>query len=108
MLAPASPPCNFCRLWFLAVFLHAIFVSAQIRAQQTQVPGATGIAPGPTACAWADGRRVPIGASMFGKDSARVVITGCRPDLPASTRGGQAATFEDLSVLWRGGQVRRR
>src|SRR5260370_36605261 len=97
MLAPANPPCNFCRLWFLAVFLHAIFVSAQIRAQQTQVPGATGIAPGPTACACGDGRRFPIRASMFGKNSARVVITGVRPDLPASTRSGKPAPWTDLT-----------
>src|SRR5260370_9713761 len=99
MLAPANPPCNFCRLWFLAVFLHAIVVSAQIRAQQTQVPGAAGIAPSPRACGCADGRRFPIGASMFGKNSARVVMTGVRPDLAASTPGGKPAPRTRLAIV---------
>src|SRR5260370_24147282 len=107
MLAPANPPCNFCRLWFLAVFLHAIVVSAQIRAQQTQVPGAAGIAPSPRACGCADGRRFPIGASMFAKNSARVVITGFRPDLHASTRGGKPAPCTDLVVLGQAVQLAR-
>src|SRR5260370_11709088 len=107
MLAPANPPRNFCRLWFLAVFLHAIFVSAQIPAHQTQAPGATGIAPGPRACGCADGRRFPIGASMFGKNSARVVITGFRPDLPASTPGGKPAPCTDLVVLGQAVQLAR-
>jgi hypothetical protein len=107
MLAPANPPRNFCRLWFLAVFLHAIFLSAQIPAQQTQAPGATGIAPGPRACGCADGRRFPIGASMFAKNSARVVITGFRPDLPAITPGGKPAPCTDLVVLGQAVQLAR-
>src|SRR5260370_2921059 len=99
MLPPATPPRNFCRLWFLAVFLHAIFVSAQIPAHQTQAPGATGIAPGPRACGWADGRRFPIGASMFGKNSAGGVITGFRPNLPASTPAGKPPHLTHLLAL---------
>jgi hypothetical protein len=49
-----------------------------------------------------DGRHFPLGASMFGKNSARVVITGFRPDLPASALGGKPAPCTDLTVL---GQV---
>jgi hypothetical protein len=92
MLVPANPPRSSCLVCFLAAFLQAIFVSAQMSAQQTQ-------APGPRACGCADGRRFSIGASMFGKNSARVVITGFRPDLPASTPGGKPTSCANLVVL---------
>src|SRR5260370_25835648 len=107
MLAPANPPRKFCRLWFLAVFLHAIFLSAQIPAQRTQATSATGVAPGTRACGCVDGRRFPIGASMFAKNSARVVITGFRPDLPASTPGGKPVPCTDLVVLGQAVQLAR-
>ncbi len=64
MLVPANPPRSSCLVCFLAAFLQAIFVSAQMSAQQTQEPG-------PRACGCGDGRRFSIGASMFGKNSAR-------------------------------------
>jgi hypothetical protein len=107
MLAPANSPRSFYRLWFLAVFPHAIFLSAQIPAQQTQALSATGVAPGTRACGCVDGRRFPIGASMFAKNSARVVITGFRPDLPASTPGGKPVPCTDLVVLGQAVQLAR-
>jgi len=102
MLVPANPPLCCCWAWFLAAFLHAVFVPAQISAQQTRPPRAIAIAPDPKACGCPDGRRFPIGAAMFGKNSARVVITGFRPDIPASIPGGKPAPCTDLVVL---GQV---
>jgi hypothetical protein len=102
MLVTANPPRRCCWTWFLAAFLQAVFVPAQIPAQQTRLPRAIGMAPGPKVCGCPDGRRFSIGAAMFGKNSARVVITGFRPDLPASTPGGKPAPCTDLVVL---GQV---
>src|SRR5215831_1080876 len=95
MLASANPPRRFSCAWLLAL-LHAVSVPAQVHAQS---PRSVALAPPARSCGCADGRRFAIGASMFGKDSARVVITGFRPDLPA---GSKSSPCIDLQVL---GQV---
>src|SRR5215467_8694411 len=68
------PPRRYCG-WLLAAFLQAGSVLAQTPAQ-AQPPNSAKTAFGPKACGCADGRYFAIGASMFGKNSARVVITG--------------------------------
>jgi hypothetical protein len=54
------------------------------------------------ACVCADGRQFALGASLFGKNSSRVVITGFSPELPASGDAGQLPQCMDLIVV---GQV---
>ncbi|MCU1338753.1 MAG: hypothetical protein JWO19_4334 [Bryobacterales bacterium] len=55
------------------------------------------------ACGCPDGRRFAVGAAMFGKNSARVMITGFRPEASASTGIGEPQC-RDLMVL---GQIVR-
>jgi hypothetical protein len=102
MLSLAKPPRRCYCAWLLAALLHGGSVPAQIPAQQARPPHSTRTALGPRACGCADGRHFAIGASMFGKNSARVVITGFRPDLPESVPGSKPAPCLDLLVL---GQV---
>ena len=81
-----------CRVWFLtAMFLLCVSVTAQ---------------PPPQArsCGCPDGRQFATGASLFGKNSARVLVTGFRPQPPASASAGELAQCTDLLVL---GQVIR-
>jgi hypothetical protein len=52
-----------------------------------------------------DGRQFVLGASVFGKNSSRVVITGFSPDLPATGVAGILSRCTDLVVV---GQVVRR
>src|SRR6266851_223354 len=54
-------------------------------------------------CSCPDGRQFAVGASMYGKSSARVLITGLRPDPASSARGG-LPRCTDVLVL---GQVVR-
>lgn len=77
--------------------------SQKTQRDHSSVP-ATGSSSARRSCACPDGRQFSIGASLFGKNSARVVITGFRPD-PASTPSvEQPAPCHDLTVL---GQVVR-
>jgi hypothetical protein len=101
MLPPTSPPRRSYCAWLLAVFLHA-GSPAQISAQQARPAHSARIALGPRACGCADGRHFAIGASVFGKNSARVVITGFRAGLSESIPGSKPAPCLDLLVL---GQV---
>jgi len=57
------------------------------------------------ACTCVDGRQFVLGASVFGKNSSRVVITGFSPDLPATAVAGIPSRCTDLVVV---GQVVRR
>jgi hypothetical protein len=54
------------------------------------------------ACGCPDGRRFALGASMFGRSSARVLITGFRSEAAANVRAGAVPRCSDLAVL---GQV---
>ncbi|MBV9038971.1 MAG: hypothetical protein JO182_31085 [Acidobacteriaceae bacterium] len=65
---------------------------------------ATGSPPARRACACPDGRQFSLGASLFGKNSARVVITGFRPDPTPTPSAEQPIPCHDLTVL---GQVIR-
>jgi hypothetical protein len=55
-------------------------------------------------CTCSDGRQFAIGESLFGRSSARVVITGFSPDVFKSFETGRLPVCRDLSVL---GQVIR-
>ena len=101
MLPPTSPPRRSYCAWLLAAFLHA-GSPAQVSAQQARPPHSARIAVAPRACGCADGRHFAIGASMFGKNSTRVVITGFRAGLRESILGSTPAPCLDLLVL---GQV---
>jgi hypothetical protein len=102
MLAPAYPSGCPGVILVLTGFLHAISLSAQVPSQQGPPPQAQKDAFRPRTCGCADGRNFAIGASVFGKNSARVVITGFDPDLPANIPGSKPALCTDLLVL---GQV---
>jgi hypothetical protein len=56
------------------------------------------------ACACPDGRQFSLGASLFGKNSARVVLTGFSPDPAPTPPAEQPITCHDLTVA---GQVIR-
>jgi hypothetical protein len=49
-------------------------------------------------CACPDGRQFAVGASMYGKNSARVLITGLRPNPPRGARG-ELRRCTDVLVL---------
>ena len=104
MFAPANSRGSWCILPLLAGFLDAVTVSAQIPSRPAPPPRSTKIASVPRACGCPDGRSFAIGATVFGRNSARVVVTGFRPDLPASASipGGAPAACTDILVL---GQV---
>src|SRR5947208_10045918 len=51
------------------------------------------------ACSCSDGRQFSTGSSLFGKNSARVVITGFRRDLVESAQGGGLPACKDLMVV---------
>jgi hypothetical protein len=78
--------------WLLtAIFLQAVSVQAQMSSPSH-------------ACGCPDGRRFSTGASLFGKNSARVLVTGFRPQPPARGASGELTRCTDLLVL---GQVIR-
>ena len=56
-----------------------LLCSALLQAQQNKPPEHV--------CGCPDGRQFVVGASMYGKSSARVLITGLRPDAARSARG---------------------
>jgi len=104
MVAPANSPGFWCVPALLAGLLQAVSLSAQIPSRAVLPQRSTKPAPGARACGCPDGRSFAIGASVFGKNSARVVVTGFRPDLPASASipGGTPPPCTDILVL---GQV---
>lgn len=65
---------------------------------------ATGSSSARRACACPDGRQFSPGASLFGRNSARVVITGFRPDQSSIPSVEQPIPCHDLTVL---GQIVR-
>jgi hypothetical protein len=82
-----------CWGWLLtAILLHPVSVIAQTPPRQ------------PQGCGCPDGRRFSTGASLFGKNSARVLVTGFRPQPSASASAGESTQCTDLLVL---GQVIR-
>src|SRR5260370_36509630 len=103
MFAPPNSRSR-CVLPLLAGFLHLITVSAQVSSRPVRPPWSSKTASAPRACGCPDGRSFAIGAAVFGSNSARVVVTGFRPDLPASASipGGAPAACTDILVL---GQV---
>jgi hypothetical protein len=87
-------PCR--RGWLLAsLLLCCVSVTAQTSSPHS---------PHVQGCGCPDGRRFQAGASLFGKNSARVVVTGFRPQLPAGVLAGELTQCTDLLVL---GQVIR-
>jgi hypothetical protein len=52
---------------------------SSLHAQQNNPPEHT--------CSCPDGRQFAVGASMYGKSSSRILITGLRPDLPRGANG---------------------
>jgi hypothetical protein len=82
-----------CWGWLLtAILLHTVSIRAQTSPQHTR------------GCGCPDGRRFSTGASLFGKNSARVLVTGFRPQPPASASGVELTQCTELLVL---GQVIR-
>src|ERR1700736_6166952 len=82
-----------CWGWLLAaILLHPVSIKAQTPRRQ------------PQGCGCSDGRRFSTGASLFGKNSARVLVTGFRPQPSASASEGELTQCTDLLVL---GQVIR-
>ena len=57
-------------------------------------------------CSCPDGRLFAIGAALFGQESARVIITGLEPDLPAGS-GGALARCRAIQLLGQGVELRR-
>jgi hypothetical protein len=74
------------------------------RAGQSQGAPVPNPTKAPRACACADGRQFSIGASLFGKNSARVVITGFHTDPTPVLSATQLSACDDLTVV---GQVVR-
>jgi len=91
--ANGASRCRCCWGWLLAaILLHSVSIRAQTSSRQAQ------------GCGCPDGRRFSTGASLFGKNSARVLVTGFRPQPPASASAGELTQCTDLLVL---GQVIR-
>jgi hypothetical protein len=72
-----------------------VLCSPFLQAQQNKPPESV--------CGCPDGRQFAVGASMYGKNSARVLITGLRPDPP---RGARAELPRCTDVLVLGQAVR--
>ncbi len=89
-----------CLVWLgiLAILLHPSLA----RAQQKQ-PSSLSTSQ-EHVCGCPDGRRFAVGAAMFGKNSARVLITGLRPEHAGGVRNGVLPQCTDVLVL---GQVVR-
>jgi len=82
-----------CWAWLLtAILLPSVSVRAQTSSRPAQ------------GCGCPDGRRFSTGASLFGKNSARVLVTGFRPQPPASASAVELTQCTELLVL---GQVIR-
>src|SRR5260370_11699205 len=67
-------PSNRVRLGIAVIVLCSPFLQAQQKK------------PSESVCGCPDGRQFAVGASMYGKRSARVLITGLRPDPPQVAR----------------------
>jgi hypothetical protein len=67
-----------------------LLCSVLLQAQQNKSPEHV--------CGCPDGRQFAVGASMFGKSSARVLISGLRPDLPRGAHG-ELPRCDDVLVL---------
>ncbi|HTF68664.1 MAG TPA: hypothetical protein VK638_38900 [Edaphobacter sp.] len=82
-----------------SISVCAVSGNAQSLSESPHSPDSTLAAPHEKyACGCADGRRFSVGASLFGKSSTRVVITGFSPE-PADTRGPDLPECTDLLVL---------
>jgi hypothetical protein len=84
--------------WVLLAGLYSI----SGRADQGQAESANSPNNTPRACSCADGRQFSVGASLFGKNSSRVVVTGFRTDPTQSVGPAQLPPCSDLTVV---GQV---
>src|SRR6266851_3547356 len=74
----------------------AVACSPLVPAQQRKTPPAS--SPLEHVCGCPDGRQFAVGASMYGMNSARVLITGLRPD-PSPGARGELPRCTDILVL---------
>lgn len=95
---------NLSRCGFFALtVLNALLVYGQATPGSQSKPSKSSL-PQKKACGCPDGRRFSIGASVFGKNSSRVLITGLRPEPPSNTSATKLTQCTDLLVV---GQIIR-